>query len=228
MRIHCIRHESFEGLAYIEKWISGQQHSLKYTHTYLNQAFPIDMDFELLIIMGGTDSVYEADEKAWLLKEKRFIAKALGMGKNILGICFGAQIIADVLGAKVYPASQKEIGWFPVCFNPDLCNSINFLPDEIIAFHWHSDTFDIPSGAIHLASSGCTPNQGFIIEKNVVALQFHLEMNKKGVDQLLSAMGHTLIPAQYVQSDYAIRQRTDLFRDNNRLMEFFLNYVSST
>jgi GMP synthase (glutamine-hydrolysing) len=228
MKIHCIQHETFEGLAHIGKWILERHHELNYTLTYRDEQFPVHPDFELLIIMGGTASVYETGEDRRVLKEKEFIEKAIRMNKKVLGICFGAQILANILGAKVYPSQHREIGWFPVYFNQELKKKLNFLPTEITAFHWHGDTFDLPQGAIHLAFSDCTANQGFIYKENVMALQFHLEMNESAIRNLLSELDHTLIPEKFVQSDSEIKKRVDLFQENNKLMESFLDYLCPT
>ena len=226
MQIHCILHEPFEGLAHIEKWISCQNHNLNFTLIYQGQEFPVDFDFELLIIMGGAASVYETDKNPWLLKEKRFIGEAIRLGKKVLGICFGAQILADILGGKVYHALHPEIGWFPVYFTPEAREKFEFLPDEMTAFHWHSDTFDLPPGAIPLASSKFTVNQGFIYGDQVIALQFHLEMTGKAINELLIAMRHNLAATEFMQSETEIRNRVDLLRENNQLMDSFLNQLN--
>lgn len=225
MKIHCIRHEPFEGLGYIEDWIKKSRHSLEYTLIYKNEAFPETIDFDMLIVMGGTASVYEESKYKWILEEKKFIRNVLGKSKKILGICFGAQIIASVLGSRVYPGTCKEIGWFPVRFKKELLNDFQFLPEDITSFHWHGDTFDIPPGALHIASSACTPNQGFIMGEQVVALQFHPEMNRKAVHSLLSVAGNELVPESYIQSKEEIL-REDYFKENNQLMLKFLEYLS--
>ncbi len=227
MKIHCIRHEPYEGLAFIEEWINKKQYKLSYTYTYRNQSFPEEIDFDLLIIMGGTASVYNLSDCKWLSEEKNFLTRNIEKGTKILGICLGAQLIADVLGAKVYPAEQKEIGWFSVKFNPDVLTRLSFLPQEIITFHWHGDTFDIPSGTTNLASSDCTPNQGFIMGKQVVALQFHLEMNREGIDNILSGVSDMLKPEKFVQTESGIRNNISFIKQNNLLMEQFLEYLST-
>jgi len=225
MKIHCIRHEPFEGLAYIEEWIHNRKYDLNYTRTYLNQAFPEETKFDMLIIMGGTASVYQESEYAWLSEEKKFIAEALDNNIKVLGICFGAQILADVLGSKVYPSPCKEIGWFPVTFSPESIRIMNFLPDEITTFHWHGDTFDLPPGTVHLASSDCIPNQGFIKDDQIVALQFHPEMNQAGINSLLSIAGHELKQDQFVQTEAEMRQYNNYIEENNSLMLKFLEFL---
>lgn len=224
MKIHCIRHEAFEGLANIENWIKQKDIPLSYTHVFKNQEFPAELDFDILIIMGGTPSIYEKPVPKWLSNEKQFIARCIEKNIKVIGICLGAQLIANVLGAKVYPGQEKEIGWFPVKFSSNALNEFPFLPEKIVTFHWHGDTFDLPSGAIHLASSECTPNQGFFIDNQILALQFHTEMNEEGIERLITACGKDLIADRYVQIPYEMRKYNDQIKSNNYLIEKFLDH----
>jgi GMP synthase (glutamine-hydrolysing) len=168
MKIHCIRHEPFEGLAEIEDWIKLNNHHLTYTRTYLNQSFPEEIAFDLLIIMGGTASVYQDKIYPWLTSEIDFIKKTIAADKKVIGICLGAQLLAKVLGAKVYPNTAREIGWYPIRFCKNTATGFYDLPEQIEAFHWHSDTFDLPKGAHRIASSEITPNQGFILGRKIL------------------------------------------------------------
>ncbi len=228
MKIHCIRHEPFEGIANIELWVKQNNHHLSYTRTYLHQSFPDDTSFDMLIIMGGSASVYENKKFPWLSDEKIFIQKAIDANKKILGICLGAQILADVFGAKVYRGSSKEIGWFPIQFNKNKLSDLPFFPDQITVFHWHGDTFDVPNGATRVASSELTPNQGFIIRNNIIALQFHLEMNSTTLKKLIKAMGdHHSNDEKYVQAADAIIAQCELFTPCNQLLFKILDYLSA-
>ncbi|MGD2034726.1 MAG: type 1 glutamine amidotransferase, partial [Bacteroidales bacterium] len=219
MKIHCIRHEPFEGLACIENWIISHDHSLTYTHTYLDQSYPPDIDFDFLIIMGGTASLYEKKNKVWLEGEKKFIQKAMDADKKILGICLGAQILAQILGAEVYPNKQKEIGWFDVRFHTGSVPELSFLPEKTETFHWHGDTFDIPEGAHRIASSELTPNQGFIFNMNILALQFHLEMTATSQRKLIRAMRDDLREGGNIQDAETIMSKTEeLVASGNELM----------
>ena len=109
-------------------------------------------------------------------EEKLYLRQVLAFHKKIIGICLGAQFLADALGARVYPGVEKEIGWFPITYTLESKILFPFLPQSHEVFHWHGDTFDIPVGATPLASSSLTPNQGFIIKGHILALQYHLEM----------------------------------------------------
>jgi GMP synthase (glutamine-hydrolysing) len=132
--------------------------------------------------MGGSMGIYDHAEHPWLVKEKEFIRTAIAAQKPVLGICLGAQLIADVLGTRVYSGLQKEIGWFPIHRAE---NTTELLPTEQTVFHWHGDTFDCPNGATCLASTPTCPNQGFIYKNHVVALQFHLETTPESMQSII-------------------------------------------
>lgn len=149
--------------------------------------------------------------------EKEFLVKAIEAGKTVLGICLGAQLLAEVLGAKIRQNIVKEIGWFPVSLTPLGWNSPIFggLPATFEAFHWHGETFGIPKGAHHIASSPACPNQAFVYENRVIGLQFHLEVTPDGVEALLQNCGNELGEGEYIQSPEVVlggRERFELLR----------------
>jgi GMP synthase-like glutamine amidotransferase len=126
-------------------------------------------------------------------------------GKPVLGICLGAQMIANALGSKVYPNPQKEIGWFPIqgTVTSDQPDVFRF-PDECVVFHWHGETFDLPHGAMRLARSAACANQAFQFQRNVIGLQFHLETTPGSARELVANCRGELGPATYVQSEATI------------------------
>lgn len=184
IRIHHLQHIASEGLGSIQTLLSGCHCTCKASHIYLGDALPTVDDFDWLIVMGGPMGVNDRDDPRypWMNAEIQLIQDALAAGKTVLGICLGAQFIATALGANVYRNAEPEIGWFPVTRTPDAAHTLlrDALPEQFEAFHWHGDTFDIPTGATLLASSaGCT-NQAFVYENATtggiaVGLQFHLE-----------------------------------------------------
>jgi GMP synthase-like glutamine amidotransferase len=107
------------------------------------EKLPSLSDFDWLMIMGGSQHAWGKEIHSWLVEEKRFIANALSEGKIILGICFGAQLLAEVLGDRVYPNKKEEIGWYEVTLNKEGLDSFLFksVPDRFLTFHWHSDHF---------------------------------------------------------------------------------------
>ena len=132
-------------------------------------------------------SVNDEDVLDWLRPEKQLVRDAVARGIPVLGVCLGGQLIASALGARVYPGAASEIGWFPVHGVPDVAPSFQF-PPEILAFHWHGETFDLPAGAVRLAGSAACENQAFQVGRNVIALQFHLETTPDNVEALGRAL----------------------------------------
>lgn len=203
MRIHYFQHVPFEGLGNIEEWIKAKGHSLSTTHFYKDNVLLPRLDnIDWLIIMGGPMGAYEENIYPWLAAEKRFISQAISRRIKVLGVCLGAQLIASALGAEVYLNAHKEIGWFPINLTEESRSSILFrgLPAEILVFHWHGDTFDLPSGAKHLAESIACKNQAFSYKNHVLALQFHLDVRKDNIEKWVQSGAEELIEAPYIQT----------------------------
>jgi GMP synthase (glutamine-hydrolysing) len=233
MRLHYFQHVSFEGLGSIEPWAKEMAYEITSTRLFAKDPFPNLHDIDWLIVMGGPMGIYEEDKYPWLSAEKNYIEQAVVQGKIILGICLGAQLIADVLGAKIYPNKYKEIGWFPIQKIQETAETrlADFLPVEIDAFHWHGDTFDIPTGAIHIAKSAACENQGFIYDDHVVALQFHLETMEQSAKDLITNCQDDITEGPFVKTSAAIFADKKRFEKINLLMSELLNhlaYVSSS
>lgn len=199
LRIHYLQHVPFEGLGCIADWLSAKEHSLSATKFFEKNQLPELSDFDWLIVMGGPMGVYDEEKYDWLSDEKKFIRQAIDAGKTVLGICLGAQLIASALGARVYPNREKEIGWFPI-FPASEDQLLSESTDPFPVFHWHGDTFDLPSGALRLASSETCFNQAFIYKHKVVGLQFHLEVIEESLHQMIAFCGNELVNGRYIQS----------------------------
>ena len=206
-KIHYFQHVPFEGLGLIEEWIAKKGLSLSATKFYENPILPNHEDYDGLIIMGGSMSIHDDSMYNWLAEEKQHIKKAIELNKPILGICLGAQLIASVLRAKIIKAEQKEIGWFPIAWHDTAINNPIFygLNPAMNVFHWHGEKFIIPEGAIHLASSQACENQAFLYNKNVLGLQFHLEMNEESIDKIIKNCGDEITISRTIQSAETIR-----------------------
>jgi GMP synthase-like glutamine amidotransferase len=200
MRLHALQHVPFEGLAKIEEWALKSDHSVKTTRLFANETLPLVDSFDMLIVMGGPMGANDDTRFRWMRGEKLLIELAIQKEKKVLGVCLGAQLIASVLGAKVYANPQKEIGWFPIELNPPNArhHPISVLPQRTTVFHWHGDTFDIPKGATHLARSRACENQAFSIGTNVIGLQFHLEMGLPHIESLLRNASADLTGGDFV------------------------------
>lgn len=228
MKIHYLQHVPFEGLASIESWAIDRNHSLSATKFYRNESLPSVKDIDWLIVMGGPMNIYEDDKYLWLTEEKRFIEQAIEQDKTVIGICLGAQLIADVLGSKVYRGQHKEIGWFPIEMTDEAEHSVAFnsLPPKLTVFHWHGDTFDLPQGATRLASSEGCKNQTFIYNEKVLGLQFHLESTQDSVQQIINNCADELVTGKYIQQPAEMLSRDDNFDVINKAMNSILNNLT--
>lgn len=229
MKIHYLQHVPFEDSASIESWAKSKGHSLTATRLYQDEPLPQVEDIDWLFIMGGSMNIYEESKYPWLAQEKRFIEQAVKHEKVILGICLGAQLIADVLGAKVFSNQYKEIGWFPIELTSAAQTSpiFNFLPQRLTVFHWHGDTFELPSGATHIAKSEGCQNQAFVYGENIVALQFHMESTKNSVRAILENCADEIVEGKYIQKPDQILSQEGSFKEINHAMHGVLDRLSS-
>jgi GMP synthase-like glutamine amidotransferase len=201
MRIHWLQHVPFEGLGAIEAWAGRRGHALSASRLWAGDAPPSPGSFDGLVVMGGPMSVHDEAQHPWLVPEKRLIDAALRADKPLFGVCLGAQLIADVLGARVLPNVFKEIGWFPVSLTPAARSLPLFqaVPDRFEPFHWHGETFDVPRGATRIAFSQACANQGFVHGPRVLAVQFHLEVARENVRALLENCSADVVPGPFVE-----------------------------
>lgn len=220
MKVHILQHVPFEGPASIADWAKKRSLSLGTTRLFNREILPKLESFDLLIILGGPMSVNDEDKFPWLREEKVFLRDAAAAGKRMLGICLGAQMLADVLGGRVFKAPLKEIGWFPVEreLKANDCSLTRSLPSSFQAFHWHGETFELPEGAIHLARSAACENQAFAYDTRILALQFHLEMTRESVDGLLKNCPSDITPGPYVQAPRDLADGGANFTEANTLM----------
>jgi GMP synthase-like glutamine amidotransferase len=140
------------------------------------------LDYELLVFLGGPMSVNDEEKYPYLVEEKALIRRALADNKPLLGICLGAQLMANALGARVYPGDEKELGWYPITLTQEGRRDEVFsaFPSQHEVFHWHGETFELPSGAKLLAGSELYSRQAFRIGRSY-ALQYHLEVTAEMV-----------------------------------------------
>ena len=211
MKITVLQHVPFEGIALIADW--GYQHGHTFSICRLWQEkilLPTPKDVEMLVIMGGPMSVSNEGAHtdypnyySGLQREKEFIKEVIDQRKHVLGICLGCQLIASALGARTYPNSVKEIGWFPITIcNEALGQPLLFDLDATLkAFHWHSDTFDLPQGASLLMSSVACRNQAFVVKDRVLGLQFHLEMTKDSIKNIIANCKSDINQSKTIQSE---------------------------
>ncbi len=152
-------------------------------------AAPDLSDAQALIVLGGPFSVYHPERYPFVRAEMEIISRALELGRPILGICLGSQMLATVLGGEVRAAAAPEIGWLTVELEPAARDDRLFhdLPPSFVTCVWHGDIFDLPPGAVSLARSAMTACQAYRYGANVYGLHFHLEMKPEMVAACVSA-----------------------------------------
>ncbi len=182
----AIRHVAFEELGSLAEAL----HQQGYTVTYIEAGSgPLDeiepLGPDLVVVLGGPIGAYDEQDYPFLMDELRLLEHRLAADLPTLGICLGAQLMARVLGAKVYPGPDKEIGWSPIELSDAGQQSpLSYLAPEYTAvLHWHGDTFALPMGSTHLASSSKYRNQAFAWGKCGLALQFHPEVTARGLER---------------------------------------------
>ncbi len=223
MRIHYLQHVAFEGLGSIADWARSQGASIRYSRMFDNEALPNLADFDWLLVLGGPMNIYEEDLYPWLRREKACIKEAIAAGKVVLGICLGAQLIADALGAAVSRNPQREVGWFPLTTVHQGLAGI--IPAQALVMHWHGDTFAMPNGAERLAASEACQNQGFIYRQRVLGLQFHLETTPESLIALIDHGQDDLAPGPCVQTPAEMLAQPSRFTAINQMMAALLDHM---
>ena len=199
MNILVLEHDPLENPGLIADWAAAGGHRLVSVLLDRGGKLPPPGEFDLLAIMGGTMNIHQHRDYPWLVSEKEFIAAVIAAGKPVLGICLGAQLIADALGGKVFQNAEKEIGWFPIQML-DRAEPLADFPATLTAMHWHGDTFTLPKGARHVAASEACANQAFVFGDRVVGLQFHIEMQALSESDLNAVGNAAVAPGRWVQS----------------------------
>lgn len=227
MHIHWLQHVPFENLGYIESWLESRQMTQSVTRFFANDSLPALTSFDGLVVMGGPMGANDDAKFDWMAGEKQFILDCIEAGKPVLGICLGAQLIANVLGAEVTPNKHKEIGWFGITKTAE--NSahpiVQYLPEHETVFHWHGDRFAIPEGAVHLFRSIACDNQAFIYKDNVLALQFHVETLAANAEALITNCADDLTLGEYIQTADEIKQSMHYSDGMTSMLETVLDYL---
>lgn len=189
----AIRHVAFEDLGTIHALLRDRYIDVRTLDAGVDDLSGIDpLQADLMIVLGGPISANDEDAYPFLTDELRILEARLAAGRPTLGICLGAQLMARVLGAKVYPTGTHEIGWMPVTLTQaGRLSPLAHLEDvggQVL--HWHGDTFGLPDGAERLASTQVAENQAFSKGPNLLGLQFHMEVNPSALERWL--IGHAV------------------------------------
>ena len=195
-KILVLQHHPEEGLGSLHNILAAEGHQTDVHRLDLGVSVPDDLaDYGALIIMGGPMSVHDTDRYPWLLTEQRIIRRAVVEELPVLGHCLGGQLIAQAMGGEVTPNPDgPEIGWWPVTKTPEAMDStwLTELPNTFTLFHWHGETFSLPSGAVPLLSSDLCTQQAFAIGKHCLALQGHPEVTPTTVQAWTECMADDL------------------------------------
>jgi GMP synthase (glutamine-hydrolysing) len=194
MNVLVIKHVEIEGPGLIEYCLTREQIPFQILNINSDIRLPKPDNLTHIVILGGPMNVYEEDRYSFLKVEDLFIKEIIKKRKRILGICLGAQLIAKALGAKVFKAPMKEIGWYDVSLTRIGLRDPLFsdLPRTFPVFQWHEDTFEIPKAAKLVATSTDVPHQAFRYGENVYGLQFHLEVTEEMIKDWVFAYGGEL------------------------------------
>ena len=178
MDVLVLQHIACEPPGVFEDVLRGGGAALHRVELDEGEALPDLREFDAIVAMGGPMSVNEEDALPWLADEKRAIGEAVRSGQPYWGVCLGVQLLAASLGARVYPGPHPEVGLLPVSMTGEARSDPVFAdaPHELVTLQWHGDTFDLPDGAVRLASSPAYANQAFRFER-AYGVQFHLEVS---------------------------------------------------
>ncbi len=174
-----LRHAANEGSGAIGEALQARGIRQRLVGIDRGEPVPRDLDGASgLLVMGGPMGVYEADRYTHLRDEMKLIERAIARGIPVLGVCLGSQLVAATLGATVTRGARPEIGWREVrlCDEAAADPILAGLPSSLVPLHWHGDVFELPAGAVRLASSEQTPHQAFRSGADTWGLLFHLEM----------------------------------------------------
>ena len=233
MKIYCLQHDPYVTSGTIPEWANSRNVNFitieLYNETYFH---PVPDEEAALIILGGPMNIYETEKYPFLNDSRKIIKDFINAGNKVFGICLGAQLISDVMGAKVSKNDHKEIGWWEVQVrNTGLFADYPPLP---YLFHWHEDVFDLPEGAILWASTGISSHQAYTLGENILAVQFHPEVNDELIDTFLKNDRKSKRPncgiGPYSQSKEEILSLSKEYLKENRTYFFSLldNFFETT
>lgn len=226
MHVHTIIHAPFEKLGAIETWINEKNYQHSTTHTYKGEQLPDISNFDFLIIMGGPQSPLKVDQYPYLRDEILLAKKVIEHNKPLLGICLGAQLIGEALGAKTERSPNKEVGAYPIEVTKDGLEDPLFklFPQQFDVMHWHNDMPGLPEGGKLLAKSAGCPRQAFSYGDRVYGFQFHLEMTPEVIKGMLEHCPEDITQGKYIRTPEEILATN--YQPINHKLIIALNYLA--
>lgn len=188
----ALRHVAFEDLDGFAGVFSALGHEIRYWDAWYDGELPDVTSPEIMVVLGSPTGVYEARDYDFITAEIDAIKRRVDAGRPVLGLCFGAQLLAAALGARVYKGEHYEFGWSPISLSPagEASAIRHYASPGRAVFHCHGDTFDLPDGATHLASTSLYENQSFSYGPHL-GLQFHGEVTERGLKRWF--IGHAAL-----------------------------------
>jgi GMP synthase (glutamine-hydrolysing) len=187
LKILACTHGSNGRLGFFEEILPSLGVDYEYQELYLQPQPRSLIEYQGLIIMGGSMNVDQVREYPFLRTDYQYIETALKAGLPVLGFCLGAQLLAKTLGRRVYKNTKPELGWYDLePARPADSKILNGFPAQCKVFEWHRDTFDLPGGAQLLASTDGCKNQAFAWREKAFGFQFHMEINAAMIDEWLA------------------------------------------
>ncbi len=184
MRFICLQHVWYDDAGYLEEWVKAWGCELHYIDAKKPDDYPVLQGDDVLVVLGGPNSVQELPENKWMQQEVDYIKNAVNEKRKIIGICLGSQMLAHILGTEVSTLPKYEMGWAELNWHTSFLEDFDIDQLNIPMFHWHSDIYDLPKGAKPIAKSEITPVQGFYTD-HILAFQFHPEMTVEGIQNLI-------------------------------------------
>ncbi len=212
MKLLVLQHIEIETPGLFELLLKERGIEIDFIHGYRGDAYPESIEsYSGFIVMGGPMGVYEESAYPFLKAEKFYLEKVLQTEKPVLGVCLGSQLLASVLGAEVKKGLQKEIGWYEVALTEEGKQDplLKEAPTQFTPLHWHGDVFDLPKGAVSLASSQLTQHQAFRYRKNVYGFLFHMEVTEIMLPIWIDRFAEELKEA-HLNGPQILRQAQDL------------------
>lgn len=167
----------------------------EYARIFEGQPVPPELGNQAgLIVLGGPMGVYDYARYPFLRDEMRLIEQALRLERPVLGVCLGSQLLAATLGSNVRKGSRKEIGWYEITLTEAATSDPLWTGTEssFVAYHWHGDVFDLPHGAVSLASSTLTECQAFRYGRNAYGFLFHMEVTEDIIGDMVRTFSDEL------------------------------------